>query len=216
MDMKYNFEEDKQTRLIGQIETTINYRSVKAKRLLKNESFIQHINILYSCFGAVLSILSLLIDYKFISFMATIISIILVVSITYLNSQRYAARAKDLDANILDLRNLYAELSIKLSEEKLLEKEKIYNSYLAASETEDTYDKLYHDIFEYTSNKESSVEKFRYFQFFAMLFLRLLLRSVIVCLPFIITLLLFYSIFGNGTCFDIESLNQIKAEHELL
>lgn len=97
--MIYKIEENNQNILIDKIENTINYRSTRAKRLLKSEAFIQHINILYSCFGAFLSVWSLLVDHKSISFMATIISIILVVSITYLNSQRFAARAKDIEAN---------------------------------------------------------------------------------------------------------------------
>lgn len=124
--MIYKIVENKSKRdiLFDKIEYTINYRSTKAKRLLGSESFVQHINILYSCFGAFLSVWSLLVDHKFISFMATIISIILVVSITYLNSQRYAARAKDLDANILDLRNLQAELLTELPDNELYEKKK--------------------------------------------------------------------------------------------
>ncbi len=192
--------------LIDQLEYTINYRGTKAKRLLRSESFIQHVNILYSCFVACLSIWSLLVDQKFISFIATIISIILVVSITYLNSQRYAARAKDLEANILDLRNLQSDLLVNLSEEKLFEKWEKFNSYLAASETEDNYDKLYYDVFEYSPSKnKEKVRNLRVIQFYAQMIVCILLKGVIILLPFIATGFLIYSML-TGTISNLDLL----------
>ena len=216
--MTYKSEDKKIKKdvLADQIKYTINYRSTKAKRLLKSESFIQQINILYSCFGAFLSVWSLLAEHIFISFIATIVSIILVVSITYLNSQRYAARAKDLDANILDLRNLQAEVLTELSEEKLTEKElsekeKTYNSYLAASEVEEDYDKLYFDIFENMSNKsgKQKIHKLRIIQFYIMMIFRVLLKCIIIILPFIMTAFLIYSVL-TGSISYMDSLCQMN------
>lgn len=211
--MTYKSEDKKIKKdvLVDQIKYTINYRSTKAKRLLKSESFIQQINILYSCFGAFLSVWSLLAEHIFISFIATIVSIILVVSITYLNSQRYAARAKDLDANILDLRNLQAEVLTELSEEKLTEKEKTYNSYLAASEVEEDYDKLYFDIFENMSNKsrKQKIHKLRIIQFYIMMIFRVLLKCIIIILPFIMTAFLIYSVL-TGSISYMDSLCQMN------
>ena len=181
--------------LIDQLEYTINYRGTKAKRLLRSESFIQHVNILYSCFVACLSIWSLLVDQKFISFIAT-----------YLNSQRYAARAKDLEANILDLRNLQSDLLVNLSEEKLFEKWEIFNSYLAASETEDNYDKLYYDVFEYSPSKnKEKVRNLRVIQFYAQMIVCILLKGVIILLPFIATGFLIYSML-TGTISNMDLL----------
>lgn len=210
-----NTIDNKQNKLINQIEYTINYRRTKAKRLLESESFIQHINILYSCFGAFLSVWSLLVNHKFISFMATIISIILVVSITYLNSQRYAARAKDLEANILDLRNLQAELSMQLSKEDLAEKEKTYNSYLAASEYENEYDKLYYDIFEYSPNKNKEMKVFwlRMIQFYSVTVFKTLLKGIVVIFPFFVAIFLMYSVL-NGSIINMDTLCQTNSNQE--
>lgn len=201
--------------LLKQIEHTINYRGAKAKRLLKNESFIQHVNILYSCFGAFLSVWSLLIDHKIISFIATIVSIILVLSITYLNSQRYAARAKDLDANILDLQNLQTELLADLTNEELLKEWKIYNSFLAASEREDEYDKLYYDFFEYLPSKsqKSKGSYLKNIQFYIMATPRLLLKGIILILPFVITAFLIHSVI-DGTISCMDSLCQKSVNNE--
>ena len=138
--------------------------------------------------------------------MATIISIILVLSITYLNSQRYAARAKDLDANVLDLRNLQIELSVTLVEKDLLEKRKTYSGYLAASEREDEYDKLYYDVIEYFPNKDNKPKVFllRQIQICIMVFFFFLLKVIIIFLPFIIIVFLIYSLYSDCGFFILD------------
>ncbi len=93
-----------------------------------------------------------------------------------------------------------------LDEEKLFEKWEIFNSYLAASETEDNYDKLYYDVFEYSPSKnKEKVRNLRVIQFYAQMIVCILLKGVIILLPFIATGFLIYSML-TGTISNMDLL----------
>lgn len=118
------------------IEQAIEEREETSKRLLFFQRITQHINIYYSCCGAVMSIWSLINQAQKIAFVSVIFSVLLVLLITYIDSRRFSARAKDIDASILDMRNLLAEINcIKNPDnEKILSWHKNFFSYIAASE----------------------------------------------------------------------------------
>lgn len=92
--------------LKDQIWTTRVSRINAERRLLKKESFIQGINIYYSCVTIIFSILSLKNSDNQLSLITTFMSICLFVTILYLNSQRYLERARDYRTNYTELHKL--------------------------------------------------------------------------------------------------------------
>ena len=81
-----------------------------ANRLQRTENFLQGINIYYSCFTAVLSVLSLVVDSKSLSVWSAALTVILAISIVYLNAQKYGSRAQELQTNYIALHKLLFEI----------------------------------------------------------------------------------------------------------
>ena len=81
-----------------------------SERLLYLEKFIQFINIYYSCFLCSLSVYSLTTTNDKIGIISTVLSIILTISIVYLNSQNFGERAQQLKINYIALQKLYFNL----------------------------------------------------------------------------------------------------------
>ncbi|MBQ2972284.1 MAG: SLATT domain-containing protein [Ruminococcus sp.] len=117
---------------------------VKAeRRLLDKNSFIQGINIYYSCITIIFSICSLLEVFKandILSIITVFMTISLLITILYLNSLKYEDIARCYRDNYTDLYKLELELGHDISSERLASIEKEYCELLAASCNHITYD----------------------------------------------------------------------------
>lgn len=91
------------------INTRLN-RINAANRLQRTETFLQGINIYYSCFTAVLSVLTLLTENAALSVWSVLLTVILAISIVYLNAQKYGNRAQELKTNYIALHRLLFEI----------------------------------------------------------------------------------------------------------
>ncbi len=96
--------------LKDQIWTTRVSRINAERRLVKKERFIQAINIYYSCVTIIFSILSIKNDDNQLSLVTTFMSICLLVTILYLNAQRYTEHARDYRSNYTSIHRLEMRL----------------------------------------------------------------------------------------------------------
>ena len=105
--------------LKDQIWTTRVSRINAERRLITKEKFIQGLNIYYSCVTIIFSILSLINGNNNLSLITTFMSICLLVTILYLNAERYMDHARDYRRNYTALHKLEMQLdnpSITLDE----------------------------------------------------------------------------------------------------
>lgn len=96
--------------LKDQIWTTRVSRINAERRLITKEKFIQGINIYYSCVTIIFSILSLINGNNNLSLITTFMSICLLVTILYLNAERYMDHARDYRRNYTALHKLEMQL----------------------------------------------------------------------------------------------------------
>lgn len=101
-------EERKQ--LEDQIWFTRISRTKAEKRLIDKEAFIQAINIYYSLISIICSIISFAYGDEKMGLFTIIITIGLLVSILYLNGQRYGDSARDYRKNYTELQQLEMKL----------------------------------------------------------------------------------------------------------
>lgn len=88
------------------VDFTRRARMEASDRLISSERFIQNINIYYSCFTVILSILCLLDNSPILTIMSTLLTSILAISIVFLNAQHYGDRAQQFHDNFLELYQL--------------------------------------------------------------------------------------------------------------
>ena len=91
------------------IDLTRRSRMNAADRLIDQEKFIQGINIYYSCFSAVISIICLIKTDQYLAIASTILTVVHAMSIIYLNAQHFEKRAQQFHTNFLDLYQLLFE-----------------------------------------------------------------------------------------------------------
>lgn len=114
----------------------------ESERLLCLETFIQYVNIYYSCFLCILSVYGLTTTNDKIGITSTVISIILTIFIVYLNSKKFGDRAQQLKVNYIDLHKLYFKLS-NLDENTdytLIEYQNEYTDLLSNCENHSSHD----------------------------------------------------------------------------
>lgn len=92
-----------------QMKETLDFRLLAARRLQMNSFWIRTINIYYSCFTAVIAILSLRDDAQKLTVSSAIFTVVVAILVTYANSQGYDHRASDLKANCIDIRKSLTE-----------------------------------------------------------------------------------------------------------
>lgn len=119
--------------------TTRKNRINAANRLQRTETFLQGINIYYSCFAAVLSVLSLLSDNKALSVWSVIITIILAISVIYLNAQKYENRAQELKTNYIALHRLLFKIEEAIAENKVENFTRYYEKYCELLQTSENH-----------------------------------------------------------------------------
>lgn len=129
-------------KLKDQIWNTRVSRVNAEKRLLKKNSFIQGINIYYSILTIIFSISTFIYKNDKLSIMTIYLSISLIVSILYLNSQNYTTRALQYRENYTKLQCLEFSLSHMTESdlEKIKNVELKYCDLLNFSENHISYD----------------------------------------------------------------------------
>ena len=112
------------------------------KRLLSKESFVQWMNIYYSCVTIIFSIIACIHHNDELSELTLFMSIILLVFILYLNGQNYSNRAIKFRENYTSLQSLELELECmaKDDKEKYCEIQKKYIELLNISENHISFD----------------------------------------------------------------------------
>lgn len=184
-------------KLKDQIWKTRISRVNAEKRLLKKNSFIQGINIYYSILMIAFSISSYIYKNDVLSIMTIYLSISLIISILYLDSQSYADRALQYRKNYTELQRLeYALSHLKesnIDEIKIIEEK--YCNLLNVSENHISYD--FYKTIKY-SKPDYKNEYWRGIkcEYYWNLIWRFLLKLIIIILPFI--LLLFCGEFNAG------------------
>lgn len=92
------------------VDLTRRIRMEASDRLISSERFIQNINIYYSCFAVILSILCIYKDNEILVILSTVLTSILAISIVFLNAQHYGDRAQQFHENFLELYQLLFEI----------------------------------------------------------------------------------------------------------
>jgi len=114
---------DKESRDVSNIDklesaiwTTRKCRINAEERLLFTNSFVQHINIYYSCLSAAFAIIALWYENKALTMLSAILAPVVAICIVFLNAQRYEQRAEAIKRNYIELqRLLYRVQRLKLS-----------------------------------------------------------------------------------------------------
>lgn len=107
-------ERDPELKALQELERVVDFtrraRMEASDRLISSERFIQNINIYYSCFTVILSILCLFDNNIVLTIISTILTSILAISIVFLNAQHYGERAQQFHDNFLELYQLLFEI----------------------------------------------------------------------------------------------------------
>lgn len=131
---------DEKKELADQIWFTRISRVKAEMRLIDKENFVQFINIYYSLFAIICSIISYHYNDTKMGLFTIIITISLMISILYLNGQKYLERARDYRTNYTRLHLL--EMRAKDSKEDLMKIRTEYCELLNTSSNHIEYDYL--------------------------------------------------------------------------
>ena len=104
--------------LLTAVFKTMYSKMNAAERLLSRHRFVQKLNIYHSCLSAVLGILTIWHSSLILTVYSVILSVVLVMSITYQNSQNYLERSRALDKCSFQLRQLITDIKAEASFDK--------------------------------------------------------------------------------------------------
>lgn len=127
-------------KLADQIWFTWVSRAKAEQRLIDKEKFVQFINIYYSLIAIICSIISYHYDDSKMGLFTIIITISLMVSILYLNGQKYLEQACDYRANYTQLHLL--EMKVKDESYELMPLKEEYSKLLNVASNHIQYDYL--------------------------------------------------------------------------
>lgn len=109
---------DSYNSLLTAVFKTMYSKMNAAERLLLRHRFVQRLNIYHSCLSAVLGILTIWHSSLILTVYSVILSVVLVMSITYQNSQNYLERSRALDKCSFQLRQLITDIKAETSFDK--------------------------------------------------------------------------------------------------
>lgn len=183
------------TSLEHAVAITRHNRINAANRLTGTEDFLQGINIYYSCFSAILAVLSLLSSKTEIAVWSTLLSIILAISIVYLNAQKYGSRAQEFKTNYIALHELLFDIQREIAEyraeenlatEKMNELQAQYCKLLQTSENHINLDYL-KQKWHYDYKHMNSSEKLEYI---FILSYRIGFKVLLIAFPILVMVLM--------------------------
>ena len=175
-------------KLSDQIWITRISRVNAEKRLQHKDMFIQGINVYYSCVTILFSVLSYINKDEILSLLATFVTIFLLISILFLNSQQYSKTAKNYKDNYTELQKLEFKLKhVNIEEsDKIVEIEKNYCDLMNTYSNHITYD-YYRTIFNSNKTfKEKHNFKYISFMYFFGVLWRFILQVIIILLPILL------------------------------
>lgn len=152
-----------------------------SNRLLITERFLQNINIYYSCFTSAIAILGLKTNLQEVEVWSAILTVILAISIVYLNAQKYGSRAQELQTNYIALHKLLFDIQAAISSNDTSKNTEFIDRYcelLQTSENHTKYDHLCQMID--SDNDLSTKDRATYI---LLTLLRYILRSIFILLP---------------------------------
>ncbi|WP_352416302.1 SLATT domain-containing protein [Oscillibacter ruminantium] len=179
-------------KLNNQIWTTRTSRINSEKRLKHKQSFIEGINIYYSCFTVLLSIILLVKQNYPYSVLSLAMTIILTISILYFKSLRYADRAKDFRKNYTELQRLEFRLSHEINDEELTCIEQKYCTLLDGAENHiefDYYKTVAQSHGDYKTKNWTNTVKWKYCWNVVW---RKILEGVLIALPILLLLIVYW------------------------
>lgn len=97
-------------KLLSDIKATRKNRINASERLLTQERYVQAVNIYYSCFASVVSIIGLACGRKSYGVISALLTVLLAISIVYLNAQKFGDRAQQLKTNYIALHQLQFDI----------------------------------------------------------------------------------------------------------
>lgn len=100
---------------------------------------MQGINIYYSCYTAVLALLGLIIENKPLTVWSTALTVILAISIVYLNAQKYGNRAQELQTNYIALHKLLFDIEQAEAKNDISNLEIFTNKYCELLQTSENH-----------------------------------------------------------------------------
>lgn len=180
MDKDNNIE-----KLKNRIWTTRVSRVNTEKRLQQKESFIQAINIYYSCVTSIFSIMSCINNDEKLSIITVYMTISLLVSIMYLSSQKYGEKAQQYKENYISLNKL--EFKLEHCDENDIEQiEEQYCDLLNDYSNHTTFD-YYRTLKESSSSfqEEKNWSKFKMNYYWGVIW-RTTIKILIIVLPFLL------------------------------
>lgn len=179
-------------KLSDQIWTTRISRVNAEKRLKSTASFVEGINIYYSCFTVLLSIILLSKQSYVFSLLTLFMTISLTISILFFKGLRYPERARDYRKNYTELQKLEFKLSHEITDEELLDIEQQYCVLLDDAENHISFD-YYKTVAEssgdYKTDRWSDEIKFRYY---LGLIWRYTLKCVVILLPIALVIVIIW------------------------
>lgn len=175
-------------KLSDQIWITRISRVNAEKRLQHKDMFIQAINVYYSCVTILFSVLSYTNKDDILSLLATFVTIFLLISILFFNSQQYLKTAKNYKENYTELQKLefkLKHLSIEEIDEIIVIEEKYCNLMNTYSNhiTYDYYKTMFNADKEFRNNKNCNYVCFLYL--WGVLW-RFILQATIILLPILL------------------------------
>lgn len=168
-------------------KTRIN-RIHAANRLLSTEKFLQGINIYYSCFSAVLAILSLFVKDTFFSVWSVIFTVVLAISIVHLNAQKYGNRSQELKTNYIALHELLFKVEFAVGRCDISKYEEFAEAYcklLQTSENHITMDYLK------AKYKNNGLVKMDFAYYWAIKVINFVVKTILILLPIVVLTIFF-------------------------
>lgn len=182
-------DKDLKTKLENNIWTTRKCRINASERLLGSAKFIEFLNVYYSIFAIIISLLSFVEHNNKLSLASIVLSIVLTISIVYANTTGLRDRSTALKQNYIDMQILLDRLScIENGDTKsVMEISGKYAELLKASENHTSID-LYRVKNNPANNNKSFVESIKYILYIGWTVLR---RGLLLVIPIVGAVYLF-------------------------
>lgn len=179
-------------KLRDQIWTTRISRVNAEKRLCNKEAFFQGINIYYSLMTIFYSIILLTYENPRLNLITVFMSIALLVSILYLNTQKYMQQARDYHNNYIQLQKLEFEI-MEVEENDKRRLKEIQYQYCELLNTVSNH--ISYDYYTTVAGSRGEYRKGRYTSEVKALFWwsrigRAIVKMLVVLLPFILLIIL--------------------------
>lgn len=166
------------------VSTTRKNRINASSRLLRTESFLQGINIYYSCFSAFLAVLSLVSERKELAIWSTVVAVILAISIVYLNAQKFGNRSQELKTNYIALHALLFEIEDAIAKNCEDRNNELTDKYCELLQTSENHTDL--DFLRQKKNYGEKMSRAEVVKYYFLVGSHMILKFVAVISPLIL------------------------------